>query len=145
MGNQLMKQIIFRIPGEPVAQGRPRFTTVNGHARAYDAPKSADFKNLVSMLVAIEMQGNPPSEKPFEVSIYVVRSIPSSWSKKKKLLALEGTVRPAGRPDIDNYIKAVFDGLNGIAFKDDSQVIHVTASKTYGEKPGTTVTLAEIQ
>jgi len=138
-----MKMIIFTIPGEPVAQGRPRFTTVNGHARAYDAPKSAEFKNLVSMMAASKMQDLPPSEKPFEVCISVTRSIPASWSKKKKQQALEGTVVPTSRPDIDNYIKAVLDGLNGIVFKDDGQVVYVCASKGYGDTPGTTVALTE--
>ena len=33
------------------------------------------------------------------------------------------------RPDIDNIQKACFDALNGLLFKDDSQIVSVTATK----------------
>ena len=39
-----MNEIKLVIYGEPIAQGRPRFTTVNGFARAYDPAKSRNFK-----------------------------------------------------------------------------------------------------
>lgn len=38
--------IEFTIYGEPVAQGRPRATTINGMVRMYDPKKSRDFKQL---------------------------------------------------------------------------------------------------
>lgn len=34
------------VNGEPVPQGRPRLTTINGHARAYDPAKSRNYKQL---------------------------------------------------------------------------------------------------
>lgn len=128
-----------------MAQGRPRFTTINGHARAYDAPKSSGFKNLVAMIANENMRGQPLSEKPIELRLTVTRSIPSSWSKKKKLQAQDGQLAPTSRPDLDNYLKAVLDALNGIVFKDDSQVVILSALKQYGDKPGTTVVLTEIE
>ena len=33
------------------------------------------------------------------------------------------------RGDIDNYVKTILDGLNGVAWKDDSQVVKITAVK----------------
>jgi Holliday junction resolvase RusA-like endonuclease len=41
-----------------------------------------------------------------------------------------------GKPDGDNMLKAVGDGLNGIAFKDDSQIVCAKVTKQYGDKPG---------
>lgn len=33
--------------------------------------------------------------------------------------------------DVDNYVKAVLDALNGVAWDDDRQVVSLTASKLY--------------
>nr|WP_326134879.1 RusA family crossover junction endodeoxyribonuclease [Cytobacillus horneckiae] len=39
--------IKFTVFGEPVAQGRPRATTINGQVRMYDPAKSKNFKEYV--------------------------------------------------------------------------------------------------
>lgn len=48
------------------------------------------------------------------------------------------------RPDIDNYIKFVMDCLNGIIYKDDSQVVHVEATKIYSTDPQTIIIIKEM-
>ena len=48
-------------------------------------------------------------------------------------MALDGKLFP-GRPDIDNILKAI-DGLNGILWKDDAQIILAVVSKRYGNVP----------
>jgi Holliday junction resolvase RusA-like endonuclease len=40
--------------------------------------------------------------------------------------------RPCKKPDIDNYIKLLFDGMNGIIYKDDCQIVALEATKVYG-------------
>lgn len=138
-------KISFFIPGEPVALARHRYTITKGKIHNYDAPKNAEYKALVAMMAAKEMYGMAPMDKPVAVTITVHKQVPQSWSKKRQKEALSGEIRPTGRPDIDNYIKAVFDGLNQIVFKDDSQVTHVTASKMYSTTPGMSVVAAELQ
>ena len=39
---------------------------------------------------------------------------------------------PTVRPDLDNIIKSVTDGLNNIAWEDDSQICRLIAEKQYG-------------
>lgn len=138
-------KVSFFIPGEPVAQGRPRMSTINGHARMYDAPKSSEYKALVAMMAAKEMAGADLMETSVAIEITVHKPVPQSWSKKRQTMALAGEIRPTSKPDIDNYIKCVFDGLNKIVFKDDSQVTHVTARKMYSTTPGMSVVAAELQ
>lgn len=35
--------------------------------------------------------------------------------------------------DLDNLVKSVLDGLNGVAWQDDSQIVHLAAGKTKGK------------
>lgn len=37
------------------------------------------------------------------------------------------------KPDLDKLLRAVMDALTGVAYKDDSQVVSVTAVKRYGD------------
>lgn len=66
--------------------------------------------------------------------------IPVSWSKAKKEAATKGDVLPTTKPDIDNLAKCVLDALNGIAYRDDNQVVRLEVSKFYGE-PATLISL----
>ena len=68
-----------------------------------------------------------PIETSVAISIEFFFEIPSSWSKKKK----EAAGWHTSKPDIDNLIKGVLDGLNGVAYKDDMQVVKISARKQY--------------
>ena len=43
---------------------------------------------------------------------------------------------PNGRGDLDNYVKLVSDALNGVAFKDDRQVVEIHARRFRDEPEG---------
>ena len=60
--------------------------------------------------------------------------IPESWSKSKKARAIQGEIVPTVKPDCDNVIKAILDSLNGVAYKDDNQVIEINFIKKYSLK-----------
>lgn len=126
--------ISFTILGEPVAQGRPRATTINGMVRMYDPKKSRDFKQLVS-LVASEKAPTSLLEGELELKVKIYRPIPKSFSKKKTALAESGLLRPTSKPDVDNYVKGVKDGCNKVIWKDDSQIVDLHVSKFYSSKP----------
>jgi Holliday junction resolvase RusA-like endonuclease len=67
--------------------------------------------------------------------------IPASWSKKKRAGAIDGSVLPVSRPDLDNYVKAALDGMNEVVFSDDSQIVHLIAIKSYDENPRLVITV----
>lgn len=52
-----------------------------------------------------------------------------------------GEINPTGKPDADNIIKAILDALNTYAYKDDAEVVSVTAEKRYSTTPRVEVTL----
>lgn len=39
---------------------------------------------------------------------------------------------PSVRPDLDNFVKTIFDSMNGLVIQDDSQVVQMCCSKNYG-------------
>jgi Holliday junction resolvase RusA-like endonuclease len=71
-----------------------------------------------------------------QVNLLIGVQIPASWSKKKQAQALAGTIYPTTKPDLDNCIKSVFDAMNGVVYKDDSQVVTSVVKKRYREAPG---------
>ncbi|MCY8420264.1 RusA family crossover junction endodeoxyribonuclease [Bacillus inaquosorum] len=126
--------ISFTVYGEPVAQGRPRAGTVNGKARLYDPKKSRDYKQYVK-LVASEYRPKSLLKGPLELIVRIYKPSLKSFSKKKAAAAEQGLLRPTSKPDADNYVKAIKDGLNKVIWHDDSQVVDLHVSKFYSEIP----------
>jgi Holliday junction resolvase RusA-like endonuclease len=130
------KPITFHVPGVPVAKARARITTRGGKVRSFTPPKTVAFEGLVALAAEKAMEGADPLSGPVSLTLFVELPVPQSWSLKKKRAALEGELQPCGRPDLDNYIKSVSDGGNGILWNDDSQVTMLLATKRYAVQPG---------
>ena len=126
----------FKVPGEPVGKGRPRFVRATG--RTYTPEKTERYENLVKLAFIKEYPDVIPLEGPLEVTMVANFSIPKSWSKKKQALAIAGVLRPTKKPDTDNIAK-IKDALNGIAWIDDAQVVEESISKNYTEVPSLTI------
>lgn len=130
------RPIRFHVPGIPVAKGRPRISTRGGKVRSFTPPKTVAFEGLVALAAERAMEGSDPLSGPVSLTLFVELPVPQSWSLKKKKAALAGEVQPCGRPDLDNYVKAVADGGNGIVWNDDAQITSLTATKRYALQPG---------
>lgn len=76
-----------------------------------------------------------PLAGPLIVSLKFYRHIQSSASKKERKLRLSGIHRPIVKPDTDNYIKSTLDGLNGLLWEDDNQIVKIVAEKYYSDRP----------
>ena len=135
--------IKFTILGEPVAQGRPRAGIRNGKVNMRDPMKSRNFKQYVR-LVASQNAPEELLEGPLFLEVKVYKPLLKKFSKKKRLEAEQGLIRPATKPDVDNYAKGILDGLNSVLWKDDNQVVDLHVSKWYSEKPRIEVTVKEL-
>ena len=129
LNGDVMIKII--VPGDPVAQGRPRFAVINGRARAYDPAKSRAYKDYVKLLARQSMGNQSIMQGPVKIDILVNLPIPASKPKKWAAAALSGAIRPAKKPDIDNFYKCMTDALNGIVYQDDSQIVAAAIQKRY--------------
>ncbi len=134
-----LKPVSFVVPGEAVGKGRPRVSTIGGHARMFTPQKTANYETLIAMAAQQAMAGRELIGGPVLIEMKIMVSVAASWSKKKTAEALAGDVMPTKKPDADNVLKAICDGINGIVFKDDVQVVNVSLSKRFSETPGVSV------
>ena len=140
---------IFKLegPGAAVPQARPRLTTIGGHARAYDPPKSKAYKELVRECAVWQCRPDLNNLYLDAVKIKVTeyRAIPASWSKVRRAKALDGVIKPVTKPDTDNILKIIKDALNGVFWKDDAQVVHDEIIKVYSAEPHVSVEVEYLQ
>lgn len=122
-------KILFIVPGDPVPKGRPRFTR---QGRTYTPAKTKSYEEQVATLARKAMNGAEPLDTPVSVRVIALFAIPASYSKTRRQACLDGTERHIKRPDLDNVVKAITDGMNGVVYKDDSQIVMLNASKAYG-------------
>ena len=122
----------FMVEGTPVPKGRPRFARRGKFVSTYSPKTTVDYETKVSEAAKLAMGSSEPLETPVGAYIYITLPIPASYSKKRKQDCLSGQERPTKKSDIDNYCKAVFDGMNGIVFLDDSQIVSLHSTKVYG-------------
>lgn len=129
--------IVFTIPGEPQGKARPRVVKDKrtGKTKAYTPDRTVAYEELVrARYMAVAGDGDL-KEQSLEVCITAYFGIPKSKNKKQKSLMLSNVIYPVKKPDCDNIAKIICDALNGIAYKDDSQIVKLTVYKAYAEIP----------
>lgn len=132
------------IPGVPVGKGRPKFSTVKGHAIAYTPAKTASYENLVKIAFQNSGQSAFDREAQLKAEIKAFFPIPKSTSKRNRLLMTEKYILPAKKPDTDNLAKSILDALNGLAYYDDAQICELHVYKYYSEDPRAEIIITDI-
>jgi len=128
--------IRFTVLGDPIGKGRPKFSTVNGFAKAYTPARTTNYENLVRLSFQQQCNKVPYKQGEFlAADITAFFQIPKSISKKKRDLMADGRLFPTKKPDCDNIAKAVLDALNGVAYYDDSQIVCLAVRKMYSDTP----------
>lgn len=117
------------IPGLLRAKGRPRF----GNGRTFTDAKTVQAEKHIQRH-AMEQIGKSCLTGPLHLALTISIAPPPSWSRKKTADALAGRILPTSRPDIDNQMKTAADALNGIAWKDDAQIVDAILSRRYDDR-----------
>ncbi len=115
------------IPGEPVAQPRPKVSTKNGFPRAYTEQDHPIHAYKQAIRLAYVNAGGEVIEGPVSIRIVCWFERPKGHSKKRRQRPEPKTTKP----DLDNVGKAILDALNKIAYNDDGQVYRLTVGKWY--------------
>ena len=140
-----MMQIHFQVEGDPKGKGRPRFTRAGKFTRVYTDKQTLDYETLIKSFATEAMGSTDPLETPVSVFLYIRHAVPQSYSKKRTKACLSGLEQPCKKPDIDNIAKTFLDGMNGVVFKDDTQVIDLHVKKVYSAVPGCDVMVMEVK
>jgi Holliday junction resolvase RusA-like endonuclease len=74
----------------------------------------------------------------------VYMQIPQSATKKRRAEMLAGVDMPTKKPDLSNVLKAVEDGLNGIAYKDDAQIVSLIVDKFWSDEPRVEIEISPV-
>lgn len=132
----------FTIPGKPVGKGRPRFTRAG---IAYTPKETKEYEKHIKEAYMAKF-GNL---EPFDGAVWMVITanfqIPKSDKKEIRLQKEKNIIRPTIKVDADNIAKIIMDGLNGIAYLDDKQVIDLSVYKRYATEPRVIVQIGRIK
>lgn len=101
---------------KPKSKGRPRA----GKYGMYTDKATREYEQLIKD--AYVASGGPMFEGPIEMSITFARD---KITVNIKEIIAESSLRG----DVDNYVKSIMDGLNGVAYNDDRQVLNLKGYK----------------
>lgn len=131
------------IPIEPKAQTRPRFSKWG----TYEDPKTKRWRKSCTYYV-LKLYRGKKLDGPLKVDVSFYTKAPQKISDKPSAKARLETIQKhqdfcnekihnSKKPDLDNYIKAVFDSISdaGNIWIDDNQVCELTARKLYSPNP----------
>ena len=143
----MKQELSITIPGEPTAQGRPRFSAHGGFPRAYDPKKSKEAKQSVRFFVskAMEEQGIRILTGPIMLHVLFGIKLPKSQERKRIPRPRIWRIK---KPDLDNLIKLVKDGCSSVLYLDDIQIVTISAEKIQckqGEAPFTKIRFKELE
>jgi Holliday junction resolvase RusA-like endonuclease len=106
----------FTVDGEPVSKARARFTGYGSKARTYTPAKTLEAERVVQAA----FRQAAPAHVPDPEATYGVTA-----------LFFQGTRQ---RRDVDNMLKLLLDGLNGVAWTDDNNVVEVSGRKVLEQR-----------
>lgn len=135
----------FIISGNPVAKRRPRFARRGKFVMTYSDQETEEGRFLWEVK---QQTKQLPIEGPIKISCIFYMPRPKSHygtGKNADKLKLNAPIFHTKKKDLDNLLKFCYDCLNGIAWKDDSQVVESMAKKLYSDNPRTEIKIWTIE
>lgn len=133
-------KIRFSVFGKPMGKARPRFT-LSGHA--YTPETTREYEQRVRAAYLEHARSDHFADRPVAVEIMAFFPIPKRATKAQRAATERREEFPTCKPDCDNICKIVCDALNGVAYRDDAQVVAVICQKCYGANPSVHVVITD--
>lgn len=125
----LISGITFFVPGKPISKGRISYSR-QGRGYYTNQDELGPWEHNIGYCA--KMAKVPRLNGPVRVELEFRLLKPKSVKRDF----------PCVLPDLDKYIRAVFDALTKIAYTDDGQVVWVQARKIYSDTQGVEITVS---
>lgn len=119
-------ELYLVIPGRPFPKGRPRGSFRNGHLVFYTPKATKEAEKYISVIGKKIFKHPLEGEVEMDITFYFK-------GNRKKI------------PDLDNLVKLTCDGLNKVAYKDDSQIKKLNASIQKDPMERTELVIREVE
>jgi crossover junction endodeoxyribonuclease RusA len=119
--------IAFSVEGKPIQQGSMR--AFNNRIVHNKTKELMEWRSKVGQ--AAHLAGCTPIAGAITITMRF------RYLRPKSVIRTQPTVPP----DLDKQIRSILDALTGIAYQDDSQVVHITATKEYQGNQGVDITI----
>lgn len=129
----------FFVPGRPAPKGSTRSFVSRAGKLVTKADCARTKPWQASVALAASAAGIPLVREGVSITLTFRFSRPKSHLKRDGELKPTSPLGHVSKPDVDKLVRAVMDGLTGIAYVDDAQVDVIRASKYYtrsGEPEG---------
>lgn len=132
-----MAQLKFKIIGQPIAKGRPRFFRAGSYTGTYTPANTRRWEEFVHFQ-AIQYRPKSLWQGPIAMTLIFLMPRPKSLPKK--------VVHHIKKPDLDNLAKSVKDALQGIIYRTDSQIVTLNIEKKYAvDEYGVEIEMEEVE
>jgi len=121
-----VRTVAFSVEGIPQPKGSTRAFVPKGWTRPIitaASPKTKKWEREITVVARQHITPFDTSRNAFRVRLRFILPRP------KRLGAASSP--HTTRPDIDKLCRCVLDALTGVAWRDDSQVVSITATKRY--------------
>jgi Holliday junction resolvase RusA-like endonuclease len=132
----LLDHVQFTVRGTPRPQGSKRAfrNKYTGHIQQVESsPDIGAWRDTIALAADIAMAGRSPLEGPVRLTVEFRFQRPASHRGAKGLRPSAPAVHHQ-RPDASKLVRALEDALTTIAWRDDSQVAQLLATKVWDDE-----------
>ena len=126
--------IKFIVSGKPQGKARPRFRKIGNYVSTYNPKQTTEYEKLVKLSAIEQCKDKIDKEYTGLVKMSIKAYFKPNKSISKKQYNLLIGKYYLKKSDSDNIAKIICDSLNGVAYKDDSQVAYLEVKKYYAEE-----------
>ena len=144
--NTEVKPLIFKVTGVAAPQGSKNSYISGGRVVMFEASKRHKrWRAAVTREAALQMEGREMFVGPVQLDLTFEMPRIKAHYRPDGAVRATAPVYCSKTPDLSKLVRSVEDSLQGIVFKNDSQVAKIVCSKIYADgEPGVTIVVSQL-